>query len=533
MAFDGSGNYSRIHNWQQDAANAIDISAPEMDAEDNSIGGALNLCVTRDGQGKMTADFTPATDNTLNLGSALKRWASINGVPIPPSTSPWNFFPQTAAEATALVTPVNYFYAPGDVRRYGPVGDGVTDDTTPISNFIKVANASGGLRCYLEKKIYAISAALPQITNNGVMIFGAGTMRHDLGAALTGTIFKWIGAAGATMLTIAPISGAGNQKIGNIIFRGVGFDCNQLANTGLLVQSIFASEIDVGINEAALTGVKLGVVATLGEARDLQDCKITVIGTQQFATGATLLQLVGDAGANVSLNHFWCDLFHTNVRAIDLQGSDNNDWWYVRCFKPGGGTSTESISIEGGANALTCARAERFHYTILTVPIHVYGTGTFTVAAHDIMAYLDKENGTPDIIIDAGATAYQQNSNTPVFDAPWVQYVPVITATVGAFTTVSATGSFLRRGKITHYEAIVTCTTIGTAAGSMKVTMPSPESSTGVNAWIGAGLNTTLGSLCSALVSTTSTFAVVNKYDGTFPITSGQVVIISGFYGSA
>jgi hypothetical protein len=37
--------------------------------------------------------------------------------------------PRTADEITAGVTPVNYQYLPGDVRRYGAVGDGIVDDT--------------------------------------------------------------------------------------------------------------------------------------------------------------------------------------------------------------------------------------------------------------------------------------------------------------------------------------------------------------------------------------------------------------------
>lgn len=84
MAFDGNGNYVRIHNWTADAANALDINAGEMDAEDSSIAGAFNITVTRDGQGKMAADFTAATDNVYNLGTAARRWASINSIPIAP-----------------------------------------------------------------------------------------------------------------------------------------------------------------------------------------------------------------------------------------------------------------------------------------------------------------------------------------------------------------------------------------------------------------------------------------------------------------
>lgn len=38
-------------------------------------------------------------------------------------------YARTAAETAAGVTPSNYAYEPGDVRRYGAAGDGSTDDT--------------------------------------------------------------------------------------------------------------------------------------------------------------------------------------------------------------------------------------------------------------------------------------------------------------------------------------------------------------------------------------------------------------------
>jgi hypothetical protein len=79
MAFDGSGTFVRLFNWVQDKTNAINITASRVDAEENGIAAGLSLCVTRDGQGKMSADFLPATDNTLNLGSATFRWTSLNG----------------------------------------------------------------------------------------------------------------------------------------------------------------------------------------------------------------------------------------------------------------------------------------------------------------------------------------------------------------------------------------------------------------------------------------------------------------------
>lgn len=117
MSFDGNGNYLRIHNWTADAANGIDINASEMDGEDNSIAGALSICVTRDGQGKMAADFLPATDNAYALGSGARRWSSINGVPIASIVS-GIYYAQTPAEAAAGVTPTVFTNPPGQIDRY-------------------------------------------------------------------------------------------------------------------------------------------------------------------------------------------------------------------------------------------------------------------------------------------------------------------------------------------------------------------------------------------------------------------------------
>jgi hypothetical protein len=80
MAFDGNGNFIRLHNWTSDAANNIDINAGEMDGEDNGFAAGLTLCVTRDGQGKMAADFTPASNGIYNLGTGARTWLALNAL---------------------------------------------------------------------------------------------------------------------------------------------------------------------------------------------------------------------------------------------------------------------------------------------------------------------------------------------------------------------------------------------------------------------------------------------------------------------
>lgn len=76
-AFNGSGVFVRSYNWTQDAANSIDITASRMDTEDTGFASGLSLCVTRDGQGAMTANFLPSVDATYDLGSATFHWVNL------------------------------------------------------------------------------------------------------------------------------------------------------------------------------------------------------------------------------------------------------------------------------------------------------------------------------------------------------------------------------------------------------------------------------------------------------------------------
>ena len=53
-------------------------------------------------------------------------------------------YDRTAAEIAAGVTPTHYYYEPGDVRRYGAVGDGTTNDSAAIQSAIDVLEAGRG-----------------------------------------------------------------------------------------------------------------------------------------------------------------------------------------------------------------------------------------------------------------------------------------------------------------------------------------------------------------------------------------------------
>jgi hypothetical protein len=75
---------------------------------------------------KTSADVTLYTEDPITESLTQSQLGAI-------------LYPRTAAEIAASVTPTNYAYPPGDVRRYGAVGDGSTSDTTAFTNALLVS----------------------------------------------------------------------------------------------------------------------------------------------------------------------------------------------------------------------------------------------------------------------------------------------------------------------------------------------------------------------------------------------------------
>jgi hypothetical protein len=114
---------------------------------------------------------------------------------------------QTTAEKLAGINPVNYAYAPGDVRRYGS-----TLDYTPIANALLQAAQSGGVRIVrlapnVEYDIGANTITLPD--NVALDSNGSGIRTTAASGMLFGNGSAWYGYEGAYLIT----SGASGDAI--------------------------------------------------------------------------------------------------------------------------------------------------------------------------------------------------------------------------------------------------------------------------------------------------------------------------------
>jgi hypothetical protein len=297
---------------------------------------------------------------------------------------------------------------------YGAVGDGSTDDTTALTNFWNHAIANPGVPHLLRPLTYKITSPMPSIAVSGVIIRGTGSDIHDNGSILSGTVLSYLGTSTTSVVTITSTAGTA-QRVSYVEFSGIGINCNSLSTYGLTVRSIRNSIFNLATANANTAGVYMSVISgTLSggtpEAKDTQRNTIRLIARQIDGTGGPTgagLICDGDTTANVSMNDFWVDCQHTNTAAIKLVNCDNNQWRFIRTVKAAGGTATDAVSCLGSnTNAVLTARNNTFFFHTGNLPIHVYGTGTYTYPslAH-IIEFTDAGNGTPAPVIDSGATS--------------------------------------------------------------------------------------------------------------------------------
>jgi hypothetical protein len=91
-------------------------------------------------------------------------------------------------------------------------------------------------------------------------------------------------------------------------------------------------------------------------------------------------------------------------------------------------------------------------------------TAAITSPVEGMTSYLEDTN----FIDTYNGTAWVQT----VSNGAWSTYTPTVTAALGSFTTVSATGRFKVIGKVVHVSQNILITINGTAAGSVRATLP-------------------------------------------------------------
>lgn len=106
-------------------------------------------------------------------------------------------------------------------------------------------------------------------------------------------------------------------------------------------------------------------------------------------------------------------------------------------------------------------------------------------------------------------------------------YTPTPTASIGTFTTVSASGQYYTTGKYTFLSLTVTVTTNGTAAGSIVVALPNTAAQ---RATLSGRENGVSGSMLQGKISASGTTVTIFTSANLYPGATGADINISGWY---
>lgn len=78
MPFDSEGNFTRIHSWEEDRENDLDIMSDRMDEEDDNFMSGFNNCMLRDGRCTMTGDLKMGNFKVKNIANGTISSDAVN-----------------------------------------------------------------------------------------------------------------------------------------------------------------------------------------------------------------------------------------------------------------------------------------------------------------------------------------------------------------------------------------------------------------------------------------------------------------------
>ena len=78
MGYDSQGNFSRLHNWEDDRRNDIEIVTDHHDEEDDNFANGLSLCFLRDGRVAMQDNFDAGNFQLKNVRDATLDKDAVN-----------------------------------------------------------------------------------------------------------------------------------------------------------------------------------------------------------------------------------------------------------------------------------------------------------------------------------------------------------------------------------------------------------------------------------------------------------------------
>lgn len=387
-------------------------------------------------------------------------------------------YPRTAAEIAAGITPTDYTYPEGDVRRYGATGDGSTNDSTAI----QAAFTCSAVVTFDKAKSYNISSTTISLKKHNQIVHG------------NGSTLVYSGSTYAVDFT--PISNV--YLIGNVI-NELFVTCSAASATGYRLRCSYALFNNCSSGVTGNNGVAylLETDITYGTGPYYNLFNGCIAGGNGAATGQFGWKAALDAGTPTrgpNANQWVGGRTGSMNTAFLIAGSGNSFFGVtVEATKSGGYvfdfTNANIVSIGSGSfnNVVTSCYVEgnsganfvRFGaYTSQCRVVFPYvtslGAGTYlTDSSLNITNQIIDEKGYS--FANSGSTAYNtldyydENANQGTSNS----WTPVIagSSTAGTQTYSIQNGRYTRIGNLVFIKCTVLLSAKDAAtAGNLRIT---------------------------------------------------------------
>jgi len=330
---------------------------------------------------------------------------------------------------------------------YGVVMDGTTDNATMIASAVAAATALGGAYIDFGPGVCATSNTMTQNSSN--IIFrgqGRGGRYDDTPLQVAATTFKWIGAAGGTLISISPATGGTRGLQGNGVV-GIMLDWNNLAAVGISIVSASSGYYEFSANNFTSYAMTCDVMGTVGAGST--NCMFNKIDIKWRNYGqGSCLKMDGNTLNNCCFNYVNVEGEYQFGDAILLGNTDNNTFDDVYLYR--NGSTGSAITLKASATANCAARANTFRHFSANAPIVAQGTETAAYPSiQNRFDILDSANSTPSPTIGTNAICYFAQSYAP--QGFRVHDLGTVTVTMdgGGLTTISGqTGTISANGNV-------------------------------------------------------------------------------------